>query len=317
MTTSNDPSLPLPTRSRGIYLPPLTAEVIDRARQGLRAGRDRYARAGVKATFATLQHIVNGSRDYRINGELRRRLLSIFIHLLFKVTIENPENIPTTPVILAPNHLNHIDPFVVLSTVPGRPYYYIVGDARTMYNRTWKRLLIRLIGGVIPIDRLWKEESAVIQAAKNGNKEVAELAEAIVHDVPDGGSIEVMRQMDTIVRMIFARGDSLLIFPEGTLGPRELDLCALKKGTVVYAMRAGVPVVPVALVGTHDLFLRKRLTIRFGKPINFPQNNHPRLRETETALDQVGSAIQALFPASYEEPSGPKPLHWLLNRMFL
>lgn len=318
MTLTTNDATPKPTTSsNNPYFLPLTGAVIKRARQGLRAGRDPNARASIGATITNMQRIVQGANDYRVDGKWRYCFLNIFIHTLFRVTIEFPENIPTTPVILAPNHLNHIDPFLVLSAVPAYPYYYVIGDARTMYNRLWKRIFVRIIGGVIPVDRLWKEESAVIKAAQNGEADLNPLAEAIKQDVPGGNSIEVLRKMDSIVHEIFARGDSLLIFPEGMLGPREGALRPLKKGTVIYAMRVGAPIVPVALIGTRDLFLRKRLTIRFGKPLLFPQNAHPRLSETQAALQELQEAMQALQPENYRESNGIKLFRWLLNRMFL
>jgi 1-acyl-sn-glycerol-3-phosphate acyltransferase len=101
-----------------------------------------------------------------------------------------------------------------------------LGDARTLYNKWWKRQLLRLAKGVIPLERLWSEELAVIEGAKQGVDELADLAAAIEHDIPHGGSIETLRRLDRIVQAMFARGDGILIFPEGGLGKVEVS-CAL------------------------------------------------------------------------------------------
>ncbi len=299
-----------------IVLPELTPEVIKRAIEGLAAGRDPKARQGVRATLANVDRIADGLPDQRWSGTSRRTLLRALTHTLFEITVEHPENIPTEPAMLAPNHLSHFDPFVVLGEMPASPYYYVLGDARTMYNHAWKRLFVARTGGVIPLDRLWKEEMAVIAGAKAGRADLDDLAASLKSDVPDGGSIEALRQIDRIIQGIFNRGDALLVFPEGGLGLDEGRLrLPLKRGTIIYAMRAGVPIVPVGLIGTREVYLRKRITVRFGPPLRFAQSSRPRPAEIEDAIDQLTAAMQALLPDHYELPPGPKLLRRQLNHM--
>jgi 1-acyl-sn-glycerol-3-phosphate acyltransferase len=316
MATLKEEPLPrVPTPQ--ITLPPLNAATIQRAREGLAAARDQHARAGIEYSLVQGDAIAEGQPDRRLSGAARRRLLHLLMNSLFKVRVENIENIPTTPVMLAPNHLNHIDPFLVLAQLPAEPYYYVLGDARTLYNKTWKRWLIHQVGGVIPLDRIWKEETAVMNGSKGGeHPELAELAAEIARDVPDGGSLDALRRLDRIVQGIFGRGDAILIFPEGGLGTREGHLrLPLKRGAIIYAMRAGVPIVPVGITGNRDLFLRKEITIRFGKPLEFAQVARPRPREVQTGLVALEQAITDLIDPHYQEPTGPKPLRHLLNHM--
>jgi 1-acyl-sn-glycerol-3-phosphate acyltransferase len=84
---------------------------------------------------------------------------------------------------------------------------------------------------------------------------------------------------------------------------------------VIYALRAGVPIVPIALIGTHDLFLRKELTIRVGEPLYFSPTTRPKRQEIDTALENLQQAIRALLPTDYHEPEGIKLLQHFLNRM--
>jgi len=235
---------------------------------------------------------------------------------LVQVHIEHSENIPATPCMLAPNHLNHIDPFLMLAAMPPTPYFYVLGDARTLYNKAWKRQLIHRVGGVIPLDRLWKEEIAVMEGAKNGHDDLADLAAAIEQDVPDGGSLDALRRLDRIVQGIFTRGDSVLIFPEGSLGTIEGQLrLPLKRGAVIYAMRAGVPIVPVGITGSRDLYLRKHITVRFGPPLDFGQEVRPKPRVVQAALDSLEAAIRGLIDPNYQDPPGPKLFRHVLNHM--
>lgn len=308
---------PLPRASRpAIILPPLTDATITRARQGLAAARDLRSRREIEDSLRQGDAIADGRPERRISGTLRKQLIRLLLGPLLRIRVEHPENIPTTPVMLAPNHLNHIDPFLLLAILPPTPYYYILGDARTLYNRTWKRQLIHNVGGVIPLDRIWKEEIAVMEGAKADHPELADLAEAIARDVPDGGSMDALRRLDRIVQGIFARGDSMLIFPEGGLGGHEGHMrLPLKRGAIIYAMRAGVPIVPVGMIGNEDLFFRKEITIRFGKPLDFGQAARPRPREVQAGLDALTTAIQDLLDPNYREPTGPKLLHYWLNHL--
>lgn len=298
-----------------IVLPPLTAETIQRAKEGLAAARELSAKGLVYQALMSSEAITKGNTDQKISGEQRRIVLRSLIHTLFRVKVEYPERIPTTPALLAPNHLNHIDPFLLLSELPARPYYHILGDARTLYNKWWKRQLLHLAKGVIPLERLWSEELAVIEGAKQG-VDVADLAAAIEHDIPHGGSIETLRRLDRIVHAMFARGDGILIFPEGGLGKVEGQLRPLKRGAVIYALRAGVPIVPVGIIGTQNLYFKKELTIRFGQPLIFPQSNRPKPRQIQAVLDHLQAALIALLPQDYREPDEVKLLSGFLNRMF-
>lgn len=300
-----------------LLLPPLTPATIQRAREGLDAALHPQARQLVREALAAADILSQGGDDGRLSGEVRRKALRVLIRSLFRVRVEHPERMPATPALLAPNHLNHIDPFLILSEIPASPYYYIMGDARTLYNKVWKRQVLRLAKGVIPLDRLWKEEIAVMEGAETGGSELASLAAAIAQHVPTGSSVETLRRLDRAVQAIFARGDGVLIFPEGGLGTAEGELrLPLKKGAVIYALRSGVPIVPVAIVGTQNLYFRKELTVRFGEPLIFPRSPRPKPREVLAVLDAWESALRALLPRDYREPDEPKLFRRFLNHMF-
>ncbi|MBD2598447.1 1-acyl-sn-glycerol-3-phosphate acyltransferase [Nostoc spongiaeforme FACHB-130] len=297
-------------------LPSLDAASIKRVKEGVAAASDRAVRYTIEQALNRLEAINQGQTEHQINGSVRRFVLRSLIHTLFRVRVENIENLPQTPAILAANHLHHIDPLLLLAELPSQPYYYILGDARTLYNKCWKRFILNFAGGVIPLARLWKEEVAVMSAAKAGRQDLAELAAAIAQNVPTGGDIQTLRQIDRIVLGILAHGDGMILFPEGRLGSTEGKLhLPLKRGTVIYALRAGVPIVPVALIGTQDLYLRKQLTIRFGEPLHFSPNTKATRQEVETALAALEKAMTALLPTNYQEPAGIKLLRYLLNHI--
>ncbi|HYW19034.1 MAG TPA: 1-acyl-sn-glycerol-3-phosphate acyltransferase [Nodularia sp. (in: cyanobacteria)] len=287
-----------------------------RVQEGVAAASDRAVRHTIEETLHRLEVMAQGHPETRVNAMVRSFVLRSLIHALFRVRIENLDRIPQTPAILAANHLHHIDPLLLLGELPTHPHYYVLGDARTLYNKLWKRFTLRLVGGVIPLERMWKEEVAVMEAAKAGNKDLQELAQAIKENVRTGVDIQTLRQIDRIVQGILSQGDGLIVFPEGRLGSTEGQLhLPLKRGTVIYALRAGVPIIPVVLIGTHDLYLGKEITVRFGEPLYFSQTSRIKRQEVDTALEVLQNAMLNLLPTNYQEPKGPKLFRHFLNHL--
>lgn len=61
-----------------------------------------------------------------------------------------------------------------------------------------------------------------------------------------------------------SNGTSVIIFPEGTRSP-DGHLQPFKAGTMVLAIKSGVPVVPVAILGTHEVLPKGKLLAKPGK----------------------------------------------------
>jgi len=59
-------------------------------------------------------------------------------------------------------------------------------------------------------------------------------------------------------------GQSFLIYPEGTRSP-DGRLQEFKKGAVVMAIKAGVPIVPTVCSGAHRVMLKKSLVVHPGE----------------------------------------------------
>lgn len=116
--------------------------------------------------------------------------------------------------------------------------------------------------------------------------------------VPKENPREAVRTMTEAGRIIRERGISVLVFPEGG---RSLEgLKPFKEGAAFMAIKAGVPVVPIALLGTlevlpmHSLNVRPgHVTLRVGDPI--PTANmgpHDRGKLTEMAREQVREMLE-------------------------
>ncbi|TMD72578.1 MAG: hypothetical protein E6I82_07920 [Chloroflexi bacterium] len=104
-------------------------------------------------------------------------------------------------------------------------------------------------------------------------------------------------------------GGAIAIFPEGNYGQKEGELLPFHKGFAHFAIKAGVPVIPVALSGTKDLWFRKRIEVVIGRPM-------PSVGQDPAALTELAfERMKEMLPA-YSEPPGRKLLRHKLTHLF-
>ena len=170
--------------------------------------------------------------------------LGPLLRLFFRPTIEGLENVPRKGgAILASNHLAVADSFFLPLMVPRRVTFlakreYFTGKG---IKGRFKKAFFSGVGQV-PIDR------ASAAAAQDA--------------------------LDTGVRLL-REGHLLGIYPEGTRSP-DGRLYKGKIGVARMAMEAGVPVIPVVMVGTDKanpigskMWRPHRIRIVIGEPLDF------------------------------------------------
>ena len=72
-----------------------------------------------------------------------------------------------------------------------------------------------------------------------------------------------LESLDKAIESLRA-GQSFLVYPEGTRSP-DGRLQEFKKGAVVMAIKAGVPIVPMACSGAHRVMAKRSLKINAGE----------------------------------------------------
>ena len=205
------------------------------------------------------------------------RLIGIpLLRLCFRFVVEGRENIPRSGnyVVIA-NHLNWLDEFTLLYLFPAEPRLHFLADPTILVTRKLQWWLVRTTGGYVPVVR-----------ERHGDQ-------------------VLYKHVDRAL----AVGGAVAIFPEGNYGPREGELLPFHKGFAHFAIKAGVPVVPVALSGTKDLWFRKRINVVIGPAL--PTQGADPAALTALAFQK----ISAMLPAYVEQP-GPRLLRKQLTHLF-
>lgn len=179
------------------------------------------------------------------------------------VRVEGMENLaPDRPYILAANHQSQFDIFALDG--------FLMVDFRWMAKKELFRIPIvgaaMRLAGSIPIDR------------SHGRQAMKSLAEAATR---------------------IASGTSVVIFPEGTRTP-DGHLQPFKAGGMYLAIKSGVEIVPMAIIGGYDILAKGRflvrpgrMAIKIGQPIATSGYNQKQKQELADVLHDKVAALMA------------------------
>ncbi|HXM98760.1 MAG TPA: lysophospholipid acyltransferase family protein [Candidatus Dormibacteraeota bacterium] len=179
-----------------------------------------------------------------------------------RVRIKGTERIPAEVCLFVANHTSSADAPAVVGAISRRIAILL---KKSLFRFPIVGQAFRL-ANFIPVER--------------GNREAA---------------IESLEKATEALRS----GQSFLIYPEGTRSP-DGRLQEFKKGAVVMAIKAGVPVVPIACSGAHRVMEKRSLVIRPGEiVVEFlePIDSTKYSMEQRDALnDRLHNALAAGLP---------------------
>ena len=213
-------------------------------------------------------------REATLSFRVARAVAGTLLRATFDFRVSGRENLPVGPFVAIANHLNWLDPWTLLLVFPVEPRLHFLANPANLVKHRVHWAFVKAVGGYIPVD------------------------------LKQGAGRELFRHVDRCLQA----GGVIGIFPEAGYGPEEGRLQqTFKSGFAHFAVDNRVPVLPVALSGTKDLWLRKRIEVVIGRPLE-PGS------DVEALADRARTALLELLP-EYHEPAGPKPLRKLLTRL--
>ncbi len=203
--------------------------------------------------------------------ELLQLVARVVIRCLFRLRVEGMEDYPTGPAVVCFNHLNWFDPFVIAAAIPGRPRFSAFGPKEADMSVGWRNRFMSWLGAPVPY-----------------------------HPEKDDLLVATRR-----VDRVLSRGRILFIAGEGRIHVGERRLLPLSDGPAYFALRGGVPLVPLAVNGTSWLGFGRTLRIRVGRPIQ--PDGRPTREEIAELTARLSAALLELvadFPD--RRPPGPR-----------
>lgn len=230
----------------------------------------------------------------RVSAALARFVAYRLLGATYRV--EGREHTPTAPFIAAAAiHRSWLDGLALGEVFPLEPRIWYIASGIAAFKTPMRRRYLRAIGGILPVYRGgFSIDSSVASA-----------------------------------RAVQRAGAILGFFPEGTRrGPPD-DIGPFRGGIGYLALRTGMPVLPVALAGTKELYLGKRLAARVLPPFDpltfaglaaAPAEGSREERDaahriTDGLRELLRPHVQELVAWTTDPPGKPRRLEWL-TRLF-
>jgi hypothetical protein len=227
--------------------------------------------------------------------------LVLFGIFRFRIRCEGRTNLPARGgyIVMGAAHRGWMDPFVVLHALPAAPRAWFLGSAASTFSSRWRERLIRWIGGLLPV---WR----------------------------GGVGIE---QHVAAARAVLGAGGVFVQMPEGTVSGPAGRVGPFRTGAALIALRTGAPIVPLAMAGTDELYLGRRMASRILATTSIADllgetwdgvvpepGSRAEIELAKRASDalsaRLGPVVEELQPWTEDPPGRPRRLRrrltWLL-----
>lgn len=210
---------------------------------------------------------------------ISRSLCWVLARAWLRLRVEGRENLPRGPAVYCFNHMNWADPFILFATLPMRPRLFFFGPKEEDMSVGGRNRLMNWTASSVPY--------------KPGKNDLLEAARA--------------------VRDVFAFGGVLAIAGEGRIHLHESEVLPLNEGPAYFALRSGVPVVPVAINGSSWIRFGGRIRVRIGAPI--PVEGRSTREAIADLTERTHAALSALV-ADHQDSPEPGPIARRVTELF-
>jgi len=188
----------------------------------------------------------------------------LILKIFWRMEIIGIENLPQSGgLIIASNHVSYLDPAVLAASF-NRKIYFLT--KKEVFKNNFISFLLKNMNA-LPINR----ENVNVLAFKK--------------------AINILREEKV-----------LGIFPEGARSSNG-ELQELKLGTIKIAMKTGVPILPVGIIGTHKIYprsikfpilFRHKITVKYGALQYLNKLKYRDKIYQKEELDLLGKKIKEL-----------------------
>ena len=233
----------------------------------------------IKRVWIDSQAPARSPRRYRAV----RVFLGLVARLYSSVRVEGLERLPAGASVLCFTHQNWADPLYMLAVMPGRPRAYFFGPEQEEMRRGFRNRMMRWGGLVVPY-----------RPGKRG------LLAATAR-----------------VESLLGQGAVVAIAGEGQIHSGESVVLPLRDGPAYLSLRAGVPLVPIAINGTSWLGFRRVVRVRVGLSIEVSSRTaaRPSPQEVARLTEQTQSALETLV-ADFPDQRRPGSFGRWLTELF-
>ena len=131
-------------------------------------------------------------------------------------------------LLVAAVHRGWMDPFLVQHALPIEPRAWFLGSAPTAFSSRWREWLLHRVGGMLPV---WR------------------------------GGVGIDVHVASAEAVLAAGGVFVIMAEGGIPGPPD-RLAPFRSGSALIAIRTGAPIVPLAIVGSKELYIGRRMATR-------------------------------------------------------